>query len=66
MDLFEVDHRDIYDHSEVLTVVTWRSLLLISTKGGVCLRDLDNKEVCTTLSSDQSQDITSVCTFLVP
>ena len=40
-DLFGDDQAKIYDHSEVVSVVSWRSLLLISTKNGMCLRDLD-------------------------
>lgn len=30
--------------SEVDSVETWRSLLLISTKSGMCLQDLDNRK----------------------
>ena len=34
-----------YDHSEVISAETWRSLLLVSTRSGVWLQDLDNKDV---------------------
>ena len=30
--------------SEVESVETWKSLLLISTKSGMCLQDLDNRK----------------------
>lgn len=44
-----------YDHPEVMSVETWRSLLLISTKKGIFLRDLDNNNVTYPLSSQTVQ-----------
>ena len=45
---------DIQTHStehEVIAVETWRNFVLISTRSGVELRDLDDKRINTQLTS---------------
>lgn len=51
LDLFSEVADQVYSHSEVLSVETWRSLLLISTKSGVVLRDLEHNDVNYSLPS---------------
>lgn len=58
--VLDVMRRDVLsdDFSEVTSIETWRSLLLICTRSGVWLRDLDNKEV------NHQLELQMVATFL--